>query len=158
MKKINILLLCLWLIVIFLFSHQPAEVSTKSSTHVTKTVINIVGSVTGHKMNKRQTEKIIDQTFVFVRKLAHTTEYFILGLLMMNVVKDYGILDKKTIFISIVLCVFYACTDEIHQLFIPGRSGQILDVLIDSIGIILGTCFYYFIYCLLKIKKKVKIS
>lgn len=158
MKKINIIFLCLWMLIIFLFSQQPAQASAKSSEGFTKTVVNIYGTVIGRKVNKNEMEKIIDKTFLFVRKFAHTTEYFILGLLMMNVIKDYFEFDKKMILISIILCILYACTDEVHQLFIPGRSGQLLDILIDSIGIVIGTYTYYFIYCLLKIKKNTKIS
>ncbi len=42
-------------------------------------------------------------------------------------------------------CVLYACFDEFYQTFIPGRTGLLQDVLIDSIGIALGACFYLFL-------------
>jgi len=84
---------------------------------------------------------------LLIRKLAHFTEYFILGILTINCFKDYKF---NNIFIySLLFCIFYACTDEVHQLFVPGRSGNIIDVLIDSVGSIFG-CGSYFIF----IKKK----
>ena len=46
--------------------------------------------------------------------------------------------------------MLYSCTDEFHQLFINGRSGSFRDVLIDTIGILLGT----YLYKILVIKKK----
>ena len=46
-------------------------------------------------------------------------------------------IDNKFI-VSLLICVIYALSDEIHQLFIIGRSGNIIDVLIDSLGSIIG--------------------
>ena len=43
---------------------------------------------------------------------------------------------------SIILSIIYSFTDELHQLFIPGRAGQLQDILIDLIGIILGYISY----------------
>ena len=47
--------------------------------------------------------------------------------------------------VTLAYCVFYAAIDEIHQLFVPGRSGEIKDVLIDSCGSFIGIHFYYFV-------------
>ena len=46
----------------------------------------------------------------------------------------------NNILISFSITVLYACSDEFHQLFVPGRAGMIQDVMIDSIGIILALC------------------
>lgn len=81
-----------------------------------------------------------------IRKLAHITEYLILGILMINCLKDYRI--KNLFIVSILLCILYSCTDEIHQLFVSGRCGSVIDVMIDSFGIILSI----FIYKLIKNK------
>ena len=51
--------------------------------------------------------------------------------------------------------VLYASTDEIHQLFVPGRSGMVRDVFIDSIGGIIGVGIT-FIYENIKKKKSLK--
>ena len=153
MKKISIILLIIWMIIIFLLSNQPANISTETSTNFTRTIINIVNNITGNNIDEEQIEIIVDNTFTLVRKLAHITEYLILGILMINVVKDYQKNIKKVIIISLLCCILYACTDEIHQLFVPGRSGQVLDVFIDTIGSIIGIFSYKHIYNLLKIKK-----
>ena len=39
---------------------------------------------------------------------------------------------------SVMLCFFYACTDEFHQLFVPGRSGEFTDVCLDTVGATFG--------------------
>lgn len=92
-----------------------------------------------------------ENNLFFVRKTAHIFEYFVLGILMLNVLRYYCKPSFKLVILSAMLCILYACTDEIHQLFVPGRTGKIIDVFIDSIGIILGSCFFYLV---LKIRLK----
>ena len=65
-----------------------------------------------------------------LRKLAHTVEYAILGALLLRA------LEARTI--ALVAGVAYAISDEIHQSFVPGRQGSVLDVLIDSAGVAIG--------------------
>lgn len=49
---------------------------------------------------------------------------------------------SKKYLISILICIIYATSDEIHQIFVPGRACQIRDILIDSIGSITGVYLY----------------
>ena len=56
---------------------------------------------------------------------------------------------------SFAFCALYAATDEIHQLFVPGRGGQIRDVLIDSSGALIGLLFVFALYAALKHRKTV---
>jgi len=62
-----------------------------------------------------------------------------LGLLVVNMINNY---NNKSILISIIICIIYATSDEIHQLFVPGRSCQLLDILIDTIGSVIGIYLY----------------
>ena len=129
MKKIfNIVILVLWMIFIFIMSNAKA---VESDTH-SGVIVDILSNIFSLDS--------IDILTVIVRKCAHMFEYFILGILMLNCLKDYNI--KNILIISIMLCILYSCSDEIHQLFIEGRSGEVIDILIDSIGIILGSLFY----------------
>jgi len=77
-----------------------------------------------------------------VRKLAHFGVYFVLGVLMMNAQSISGMRDRKAFILSIVFCVLCAVIDEAHQLFVPGRGVQVMDVLIDSAGAIAGIWLY----------------
>ena len=122
-------------------------------------------------------------TLIFlVRKTAHFTEYAILGgLFFLNlrnwlksnttlvkiskpqttktVAKKVTLgLIKYSLFMSILFSFLYACTDEIHQIFVPGRSAQFRDVLIDTLGASFGTLIAYLIIKLItKIKEHSKI-
>lgn len=65
---------------------------------------------------------------------------------------------KYALAMSILLSFLYACTDEIHQIFVPGRSAQFRDVLIDTLGASFGTLIAYLIVKLItKIKEHSKI-
>ena len=77
---------------------------------------------------------------LIIRKLAHYIEYLILGILVINMFIKNNI--PKSYLISIIFCVIYAISDEIHQFLIPGRACQIKDILIDSIGSITGIYLY----------------
>ena len=68
--------------------------------------------------------------------MAHFTIYLVLGILVFLMLKEYNI--KDTIIVSLLICIIYALTDEIHQLFIVGRSGNLIDCLIDTLGSITG--------------------
>ena len=127
-KKItNIVLLILWLVIIFYFSNQPGDLSSSLSDNLTLLLFN----------------NITDFLIFIVRKIAHISEYFILAILMYNLFKDY-ISVNKSYLITFILAIFYACSDEIHQLFVIGRECLPRDVIIDSIGIILALIFIKF--------------
>jgi VanZ family protein len=65
-----------------------------------------------------------------LRKLAHMTEYAVLAVLLVRATGSYAW--------AFALAVGYACTDEVHQLFVRGRHGSPIDVGIDAIGALVG--------------------
>ena len=80
-------------------------------------------------------------TLVFlVRKTAHFTEYAILGALFyLNLIQFPKLNSRiKKLLLPILFSFLYAITDEIHQIFVPGRSAQFRDVLIDTLGASFG--------------------
>ena len=145
-KTISFIVLILWMIVIFSFSSADANKSTGTSDKVITTMIEIKDKITNNETPNNEKEIIVKNSSFYIRKIAHITEYLILGFLMFNLLKQYSVTN---IYYAIGLSILYSCTDEFHQLFISGRSGSIRDVLIDSIGILIGT----YLYKLLFIKK-----
>ena len=71
----------------------------------------------------------IDYLDFFIKKSAHFSEYLILTILW------YRALGKKNPSLAILISLAYAFSDEIHQLFVPGRGGNLRDVLIDGLGV-----------------------
>lgn len=144
MKKIiSFIVLILWMIVIFSFSSADANKSTGTSDKVITTMIEIKDKITNNETPNNEKEIIVKNSSFYIRKLAHITEYLILGFLMFNLLKQYSVTN---IYYAIGLSILYSCTDEFHQLFISGRSGSIRDVLIDSIGILIGTYLYKLLF------------
>lgn len=134
-KNIKWLLVIIWIIVIFMFSNQPGNVSDEKSKFVVG-LFNAIGvnlnNVFGNMAN------------FAVRKASHFIEYLILYILIFNAVyKKHEI--KRALLISLILVFVYACMDEVHQLFIPGRSSRIRDIIIDTTGGFAGLLlsFYY---------------
>ena len=146
-KTISIISLILWMIIIFSFSSADANKSTGTSDKVITTMIEIKDKITDQETPISEKEIIVKNSSFYIRKIAHITEYLILGFLMFNLLKQYSV---TKIYYAIGLSILYSCTDEFHQLFINVRSVSIKDVLIDSIGILIGT----YLYKLLFIKNK----
>lgn len=138
MKRKNIpwLLVILWTALIFYLSHQPATKSNGLSKGATEIIVETVEKVAPKiDINKRSFNHII-------RKNAHFLAYLILGILVANGLRSKGVIGYKAIGFALLICVLYAISDEIHQLFVPGRGGQIRDVIIDSAGAIVGILVY----------------
>lgn len=86
-------------------------------------------------------------TLIFlVRKTAHFTEYAILGSLFFLNLKSWQrpkSMTSMNILLSLIFSLLYACTDELHQIFVPGRSAQFRDILIDTLGASFGATITY---------------
>ncbi len=74
---------------------------------------------------------------LILRKLGHFSEYAVLALLFYHPLQS----RPRAAVIALLLCALFAATDEWHQTFVPGRDGNIRDVLIDSSGAGLALVF-----------------
>ena len=149
MKKriIYLFLLILWMGVIFYFSSQSREASTKQSDVINSSIIKTVKT-----FNKNVNESnLYDKLFKPVRKNAHFVEFFVLGLLSFLYINTFNINIKKKIRYCFLLCLLYSSLDELHQEFVSGRDGNMIDILIDILGSASSIFICYFLY-----KKHVK--
>ncbi len=118
----------IWMIVIFIFSAQSGDDSTSLSRNfITNFVIKIIPiELDGQEM------EILD--FV-IRKLAHFTEYAILGVFVTLTLMTSNIkISKFRLHIASIICCLYAVSDEFHQMFTDGRTPALRDVIIDTAG------------------------
>ena len=136
-KKIVLwILVIFWMGIIFYFSSFNGVDSTSQSKGLLRHTIGRVVEIINPNISDIKKEEIIEKLDMPIRKLAHASVYFILAILVFLLVSSYGI--KNKLLISFIICFLYACTDEIHQLFVSERSGEVLDVLIDSFGAFLA--------------------
>lgn len=123
------------MVLIFVHSAMPADMSSAES-----------GILVG--LLFRLFEGDPERTSFFVRKCAHFTEYLVLGLSLGFTVDDFvgmpetGGGKAKSLSLAWVIGALYACTDEFHQRFVPGRSGELRDVGIDCCGVLTGVLLY----------------
>ncbi|QHQ59950.1 hypothetical protein Ana3638_03430 [Anaerocolumna sedimenticola] len=134
------------LFLIYNFSAANGLQSSAMSSNLTEKIINFFIRVPFLDFKPAQ-EKISFQVLhIFVRKLGHVTEYAALALSMAFALYQYQVNNGRLIVWCMAFGFFYACTDEVHQLFILGRSGQFTDVLIDSLGMIFGVLFFTYLF------------
>jgi VanZ family protein len=123
----------IWMIVIFMFSAQNGETSS-SNNRLVADLLNFIGI---------DLDKILGPLSSFIiRKSAHFIEYLVLYLAVYNALK-LDITYKKSLITSLVLVFVYACSDEFHQGFVPGRGPSFRDVLVDTGGGALGMLLVY---------------
>lgn len=124
----------LWMLFIFSLSSQAADQSAYLSKGMVEIFIDIIEKLLpGYDLDMINLEH-------FVRKSAHFCSYLVLGVLVINALRRSGVEGLKLCGFALGICVLYAISDEVHQLFVPGRSGQATDVFIDSAGAMLGIC------------------
>lgn len=129
------------MILIFGFSGQTGEESGLLSALIAKPLTKIIVTFNAD-ITPLQQEQIYQQIDFIVRKTAHFCEYALLGLLLCLLFRSWGKLSAVPPWICGVL---YAVTDEIHQLYVPARTGKVEDVLLDAVGVFCGIMVIRFI-------------
>lgn len=122
-KYISHILLVVWCGVIFYLSHQEASVSGSNS-------LNILGYI----LFWLDDASLVVWNDIF-REFMHFGIFCVLGILCYN---SFVFNFKHVVFASLVFCFIYALSDEIHQLFVVGRAFEIVDLILDFCGSLVG--------------------
>ncbi len=96
------------------------------------------------KLGSHENRVMFNRLEAILRKLAHLLSYALLGALTYFAAGSLGYIPeelRKPALISMPICIVYGISDEIHQLFVDGRHGSAVDVVIDTCGALLGTLF-----------------
>ena len=124
-RLFKIISLVIWLVTIFIFSNQVAQDSSSLSRIFVEPIEAYVPASQGIA------------TFL-VRKSAHMFLYFILGIMVYSLSREFKLSDRRRTLYSLLFVFLYAISDEFHQKFVIGRSSELRDVFIDSIAGLLG--------------------
>ncbi|MCC5909584.1 MAG: VanZ family protein [Clostridiaceae bacterium] len=131
-KRVAWCLVIGWIFLIFSFSSDPAEVSREKSIIVVERVEDVVEAIEA----RMPTDYFqINNLHRLVRKKAHAFLYFTLTLFIITALHFTGLGGKRKYLYSGLIALLCASLDETYQNFIPGRSGEVMDVFIDGIGI-----------------------
>ena len=127
------------MVMIFCFSAQTGAESGAMSGRITMWILNLVVPGFGDFSPEKQ-EAVRSTVSFVVRKLAHFSEYALLGLsLMLHIAQiEKKIAVRLPWLWSWAAGTLYAASDEFHQGFVAGRGPSVRDVMIDSAGVIAG--------------------
>lgn len=129
------------MVMIFCFSMETAEDSDKRSGVLSGAIISLL--YPGYEqMDPAEQQAVYDRVQHVIRKLAHFTEYMMFGFMIRLCLESWFGHRMRKYRILALICfgagTAYACTDELHQLGVEGRSGAWKDVLVDAGGVLLG--------------------
>lgn len=138
--RLYIVLTVLMMAFIFFQSALPADVSSKESDFLVPQISKLLNVEP-------------DTASTLIRKTAHLLEYLVLGILMSltagEILAKHSVKLRHSRLLRILIPfgagALYAVSDEIHQLFVPGRSGQFLDVGLDCFGVAAGVFIIFVI-------------
>jgi len=141
-KYVKCIIAIICCILIFSFSAMPAKASIKQSKGLTYNVIKLLN---GNNLNEKELEKLTKKINPVIRKIAHFSIYMILAIFTYMFIEELNIKSKsekerlrKNILYTCIFCIIYAIFDEIHQIYVPGRTGKVIDVVIDTLGSCMG--------------------
>ncbi|MGM9936226.1 MAG: VanZ family protein, partial [Candidatus Ornithomonoglobus sp.] len=158
MKKIRVISSILTIgimALIFFFSYQNSADSSELSRGITYRIAELIISLT--RIESMDAEELTVLIHNFIRKCAHFSEYAALGMsayvtIRLSISKTAG---RARIY-TILFCMLYAVTDEIHQYFVPGRAERIFDVFVDTCGAAAGVIIVSILIFIIKIYWKRK--
>jgi VanZ family protein len=129
----------LWMGVIFLASADTASVHHSS---------RLIGPLV-RWLFPTLSEEGVGLCVLAARKTAHFTEYAFCAILLWRALRQHHRHDRRPwtpshAWLALALSAAYAATDEIHQIFVPGRQAAVTDVLLDSFGAACGLLLLWF--------------
>lgn len=139
-----------WMCIIFAFSAQTKEESGAVSESFTYQMVSSTRMFFHLDLSDERVKEIADAIEGLVRKAAHMTEYGILSVLLYIWIGQWEIAFLRRAVTAVCAAAVYAATDEIHQLFVMGRSGRFSDVCIDSAGAAAGVLVFALLVKLVK--------
>lgn len=151
MKKRNILLtlipVLLVMVMIFCFSAQTGQTSGAMSGRITRWILERV--VAGFaEMDPAAQAQLCSSTGLLIRKLAHFSEFALLGFFLMLHIRQIGRMTPVRLpwLWAWSIGTLYAVSDELHQGFVGGRVPAVMDVCIDSAGVVAGVMVLWLIF------------
>ncbi|HEX9058870.1 MAG TPA: VanZ family protein [Clostridia bacterium] len=142
----------LCMLAIFILSAQPATESDNNSKNVVHKIVDSTVKLGGEDITEQQKIDLVERVNPIARELMHSVVYFVLGVFAHITILG---LRKKYLsagIITFIFCVAYGLSDEIHQLFVPGRCFQLIDLGMDAIGSLAAIALVMLLY-IIKRKK-----
>lgn len=151
---LSAVLVIVWMSVIFAFSAQQDTESAAVSGGVCYRIAEGWDKAFHLGQTEEELLAVAQRIEHPVRKGAHMSEYGVLALLFFALISFFRWMPaRSSCLLALILAFLYACTDEFHQRFVPGRSGSFIDVMIDTSGAALVMLFVFLVICLVGRRK-----
>ena len=136
--RVAIIVLCvLWQGVIYSFSAENSNISGDRSQGICKQIAEIV-LYGDEDATEAEITALADRIEPTLRSLAHMFCFAVLGGLYFLVFASFRLVGFKRCALSVGCTLCYAVLDEVHQYFVPGRSTQLSDICVDTLGAVLA--------------------
>lgn len=148
-KKFRILAFIPMLImmgIIWGFSANSGEESSVQSLGIVYKIIDVVEEIQGKEFTPEERISMEEYIHTPIRKCAHMTEYLVFALTVAFPLCLYMSSKKRVQWTTFCYCTLYATLDEVHQLYVPERSGQVTDVIVDGVGVAIGVLIFSKVY------------
>ena len=149
------------MVIIFSFSAKPAVKSAESSMTIAEVIMGIYEDIIDEKLENDIRTELMYKIDHYIRKSAHFIEYAILAAAIALPLWIRRHRGRRLWLVSMLGAALYAATDEFHQSFVPGRSCELKDVMIDTAGAALGAVLFILamkLFCHKKIKDTIIIE
>lgn len=131
------LMVIIWMGIIFSLSHRSPE----STQRISESVAGLLAELS----SEQPADDLVPLIAQWVRDIGNALIYLVLAALVSIAFSSLLIHDLPNAGLTMVVCVLYALSDELHQAMVPGRSSQLRDFVIDVIGIVAGIFLYQMI-------------
>ena len=136
-RAVSLVCAILTALMIFSFSADTGQESGEMSGEITEAILSVIG-VTEENTPPADYEGIKENAHFLIRKLAHFSEYCLLGASLCVFFHTFSIQPRISCAVSFAISAAYALLDEWHQAFVPDRGPGMRDVLIDGAGALFG--------------------
>ncbi len=135
----------IWMCVIYALSDKPAAKSSVQSESLALRLVRIATRFSSMTEAERVQLSLILEPYI--RDIAHMAEYAILFILLYIAMRVFISGRCRALILSLAICFVYACTDEIHQYFVPGRAFELIDIGLDTLGAVIVSVALLLFFC-----------
>ena len=128
---------------IFYFSSKTSQQSTEQSQAVSEGILHVSHLLAYFGVPEGAIPEVAEIIEVGIRKIGHFSEFAILGAVLYYAFSAWTLTWRCRAMLTGIVGVLYAASDEIHQMFVPGRGPAVYDVLIDAAGIGTALCLIF---------------
>lgn len=142
---ISLVAIVLWCSLIFYLSSRNGKESSAQSKSISAFIVRAIDGMDGKMASEQTILQKATQLDHTIRDLGHSSEYLILGVLLFWHIGQRKIPKLNAALMAFGFALVYAISDELHQLYVPGRACDILDLLADSIGMTIGILGFWLV-------------